>query len=93
VASTQKPFIPTIDQLMAWSPAFYPNLNGIRERSIVTGNDSGGLSFNYSNPAALNPAKSQKIAVQQNPLAFVRQAVSALNAKARSAKTNCRAGG
>lgn len=49
-----KPYLPTIDQLMAWSSAVYPNLSGIRLRSIVAGNMGGyrGLSFMWSNPTA-----------------------------------------
>ncbi len=42
---------PTIDQAMAWSPNFYPDLSGIRQRSIVTG-QSGSMTWGYSNPAA-----------------------------------------
>jgi Protein of unknown function (DUF1552) len=46
------PYKPTVDQLMAWSPAFYPNLSGIKSRAIVTGNYGGnrGMSFKWSNP-------------------------------------------
>lgn len=40
--------MPTIDQIMAWSDAFYPDLAGVRERSMVIGN--GRMSYNYSNP-------------------------------------------
>lgn len=49
-----KPYMPTIDQLMAWSSALYPNLSGIRMRSIVAGTLGGyrGLSFMWSNPGA-----------------------------------------
>jgi hypothetical protein len=43
--------MPTIDQVMAWSPTFYKELGGIKERSLVTGNKAG-LSWNWSNPAA-----------------------------------------
>jgi hypothetical protein len=46
---------PTIDQVMAWSPSFYRDLGGIKERSIITGT-KGGLSFNWSNPTARNGA-------------------------------------
>jgi hypothetical protein len=42
---------PTIDQVMAWSPSFYRDLAGIKERSIVTGT-RGGFSWNWSNPGA-----------------------------------------
>lgn len=44
------PYIPTIDQVLAWSDSFYSSLAGIRERSLVLGNK--GLSWGYSNPVA-----------------------------------------
>jgi hypothetical protein len=40
---------PTIDQLLAWSPSFYPDLGAIRERSMVFGSQQ--VSWNYSNPS------------------------------------------
>jgi hypothetical protein len=40
---------PTIDQVMAYSPTFYPDLGGIKERSLYTGT-RGGLSWGWSNP-------------------------------------------
>jgi Protein of unknown function (DUF1552) len=43
--------MPTIDQIMAWSPSFYRDLAGIKERVMVSGL-SGGLSYNWSNPGA-----------------------------------------
>jgi len=39
--------MPTIDQLMAWSPSFYADLSSIKERVIVA---ASRASFNYSNP-------------------------------------------
>jgi hypothetical protein len=39
----------TIDQLMAWSSAFYPDLGGVVQRAMITG--AGRMSYNYSNPA------------------------------------------
>jgi hypothetical protein len=39
-------FTPTIDQVMAWSPSFYPSLQGVRARSV-----HNGLSYGWSNPA------------------------------------------
>lgn len=39
----------TIDQLLAWSPAFYPELGGVVQRAMVMG--AGRMSYNYSNPA------------------------------------------
>ncbi len=44
---------PTIDQVMAWSPSFYPDLASIKERSIHIGGDGGSsISWGYANPAA-----------------------------------------
>lgn len=40
---------PTIDQVMAWSDEFYPNLDGVLERSMLLG--SGRFSYNYANPS------------------------------------------
>ena len=42
---------PTIDQVMGWSPSFYPSLNGIKERVMVTGSRPG-YSYNWSNAQA-----------------------------------------
>ena len=39
---------PTIDQIMAWSPSFYPDLGSVRERAMIFG--SRPVSFNYSDP-------------------------------------------
>jgi hypothetical protein len=46
------PYMPTIDQLMAWSPEFYPNLGAIKERTICNTTGYRGLSFMWSNAAA-----------------------------------------
>jgi hypothetical protein len=40
---------PTIDQILAWSESFYPDLNGIKERSMILGGRP--ISWNYSSPA------------------------------------------
>ena len=40
---------PTIDQLLAWSPSFYGELEGVRERVLSMG--SLPISFGYSNPS------------------------------------------
>jgi hypothetical protein len=45
---------PTIDQILAWSTTFYPDLGSIRERAIVVGKDT--ISWNYSNPSAQSGA-------------------------------------
>ncbi|MDX2020747.1 MAG: DUF1552 domain-containing protein [Deltaproteobacteria bacterium] len=39
---------PTIDQIMAWSRSFYPDLSGIRERSILFGGST--ISYSFSSP-------------------------------------------
>jgi hypothetical protein len=38
---------PTIDQVMAWSKSFYPDLSNVRERSLVIGRR---ISYGWSNP-------------------------------------------
>jgi len=43
-------FIPTIDQVMAWSPSFYRDLGSIKQRSMHIATD--GISWNYANPSA-----------------------------------------
>jgi hypothetical protein len=40
---------PTIDQIMAWSPSFYANLSGIRERAMIMGDRP--VSWNYTDPS------------------------------------------
>jgi len=45
---------PTIDQIMAWSPSFYSNLSGIRERAMVM--SGRPVSWNYSDPAMTSSA-------------------------------------
>lgn len=43
---------PTIDQVMAWSPNFYPDLDAVTVRSIHLGRGwDGNISWGYSNPA------------------------------------------
>jgi hypothetical protein len=38
---------PTIDQVMAWSPSFYPDLSSILERSLIVGDR---ISWGWSSP-------------------------------------------
>jgi hypothetical protein len=38
----------TVDQLMAYSPAFYPNVDSVRQRSVAIGKGSG--SYGYRTP-------------------------------------------
>jgi hypothetical protein len=53
---------PTIDQIMAYSPSFYPDLATIKKRSIHIGlNDHGTLSWGYANPS------DPQSGVQQTP--------------------------
>jgi len=57
----------TIDQVMAWSPAFYGDFGGVRERVLVMGR---GMSYNYANPAT-RTGEIQEIAESaQSPLAL-----------------------
>ncbi|MFT3767945.1 MAG: DUF1552 domain-containing protein [Minicystis sp.] len=41
--------VPTIDQVMAWSPSFYGDLATIKERSLVIGGDR--MSWGYASPS------------------------------------------
>lgn len=52
--SVQMQHMPTIDQLMAWSPTFYPELAGVTARSLHGG--SGRFSWGYSNPSSASGA-------------------------------------
>ncbi len=60
----------TIDQLMAWSSAFYPKTDGIRARSIVTGQAGGGsgASFGYSNTTAKTGVQAMNIETSSRAL-------------------------
>jgi len=60
---------PTVDQVIAYSPKFYTNLNGNKARSIVTGQNFHGASWGYSNPTAGN-GTIQKVSVESNPAAL-----------------------
>jgi hypothetical protein len=43
---------PTIDQVMAWSECFYPDLSAVTQRSIHLGADwPSNIAFGYANPA------------------------------------------
>jgi hypothetical protein len=48
VAAQQNPR-PTIDQLMAWSPSFYPDVSSIKQRAMVV-NSTRAVSWNWSDP-------------------------------------------
>lgn len=58
--------LPTIDQLMAWSPRFYTGTAGVTQRSIVP---ADGISFSWSNPAAQSGVV-QKISMNGNTQAL-----------------------
>lgn len=57
-------FYPTIDQLLAWSPAFYPDLSGIRERAMLF---HGRFSWGYSQPST-SSGPIQAISGNPDPL-------------------------
>ncbi len=54
---------PTIDQLMAWSSAFYPDLSSVRQRVLLT---SARASYNFANPQTRSGA-IQEIAGADTP--------------------------
>jgi len=58
---------PTIDQLLAWSPAFYGSLDTILERSMVIG--GGGMSANWSSPST-KTGTVQNLAPENDSLAL-----------------------
>jgi hypothetical protein len=58
---------PTIDQLLAWSPSFYPELGTVRERALVMG--TRAISFGYGNPS-LGTGNIQKIRGATSSLAL-----------------------
>ena len=73
---------PTIDQIMAWSPSFYSNLSGIRERAMIM--SGRPVSWNYSDPAMTvqhDPERARLFelagAVQQDLRAATRRAGAA----------------
>jgi hypothetical protein len=57
--------IPTIDQVMAWSSSFYPDLSTILERSLVIGGN--GMSANWSSPSSQS-GSVQNIAPENDSL-------------------------
>ncbi|MCY1074424.1 DUF1552 domain-containing protein [Archangium lansingense] len=58
---------PSIDQVMAWSSAFYPNLTGVRQRSIVATQNSV-FSYQYADPigrsGGIQPVSDQSSSLQ-----------------------------
>jgi hypothetical protein len=61
------PAMATIDQLMAWSPSFYPDLATIKERSLVIG--GGGMSATWSSPST-KEGEIQNISPELDSLAL-----------------------
>lgn len=60
---------PTIDRLMAWSPSFYPNLDGVTHRSLVL---TPRCSYDYENPAAKTGAIQELGATADSPIQLYR---------------------
>lgn len=58
---------PTIDQVLAWSDVFYPDLSSIKERSIVVGRK--GMSHGYTSPGTQS-GDIQFVAPQNDSLAI-----------------------
>ncbi len=50
--------VPTIDQVLAWSDRFYPDLSGVLERSIQIDSDrnGNGLAWGFTDPATRSGA-------------------------------------
>jgi hypothetical protein len=46
---------PTIDQIMAWSPSFYPDVSSIKQRAMLV-NSARSLSWNWSDPSSKSGA-------------------------------------
>lgn len=57
----------TIDQILAWSNAFYPDLSSIKERSLVIGGK--GMSHGYTSPGTQS-GDIQFVAPQNDSLAI-----------------------
>ena len=77
--------MPTIDQLMAWSSSFYPDIASIRERTLNIGTDGGrSISWGYSNPetksGSVQAVPSVNSSLQLfNSIFVAPQAVTAVN--------------
>lgn len=53
----------TIDQVLGWSPAFYPTLDGIRQRALTMGRR---ISYNFANPATKTGAIQEIVATDNS---------------------------
>lgn len=60
--------VPTIDQVLAYSPKFYSDLSTNLKRSIICGD--GGMSHNYANPSAQSGGIQPSPAVQDSKTLF-----------------------
>jgi hypothetical protein len=63
--------MPTIDQLMAWSPTFYSDLSSIRLRSIITGTRNR-LSWGWSSPSTAS-GTIQEVPMERNARSLFQQ--------------------
>lgn len=57
----------TIDQVMGWSPAFYPTLDGVRQRALTMGRR---IAYNYANPATKTGAIQEIVATDNSQQLF-----------------------
>ena len=57
----------TIDQVMGWSPAFYPDLIGVRQRTMTMGRR---IAYNFANPAAKTGAIQEIVATDDSRALF-----------------------
>jgi len=71
----------TIDQLMAWSPSFYGDLSGVRERVLVL---SGRTSYAWQNPAMRSGAIQEITATADSPQALFRRLFPTTGAQQRA---------
>ncbi len=53
----------TIDQIMAYSPAFYPTLDGVRQRALTMGRR---ISYNHANPTLKTGAIQEVVATDDS---------------------------
>lgn len=60
----------TIDQIMAWSPAFYPDLSVVKERVMLV---SSRMSYNFSNPQARTGTIQEITPITSTPTALFDQ--------------------
>lgn len=59
LADKDMEYRPTCDQVLAWSPKFYPSLSTILMRSVVVGFQ--GMSWGYPNPQVQDPTTLQPL--------------------------------